>query len=461
MRLTTLALVSGFLLKILEMSATSAVATPPSNDADWSSLNTDVNEFAGTDRMVFATVVDSSGNLYIGGDFIVAGAVVANRVAKWDGAKWSGLGAGMNGAVRAVAVSGNNLYAAGDFTTAGGAPANRIARWNGTSWSALASGLNGPVQALAVSDGNLFAGGRFTTAGGVSAKYIAKWDGSGWSALATGMGNEDPFSAGVYALAVSSRDLYAGGNFTIAGGAPARNIAKWNGSSWSPLGSGLGDSQGNPSVQALAASGANLYAGGRFTTANGSQVNYIAQWDGNAWTGLGSGTAAVNVQPPDVTALAVSGADLYAGGYFETVDGVKTGFIAKWNGSNWGALGSGLGEPSWAGGANLFALAVSATDVYAGGDFAIPDGPGKNIARWNGSSWSALGATALSILRTGNELTISWPTSFGEFVLQRNSDVTNAREWSDSVYSVTTNGAIRSVTVSISSGNQFFRLKGK
>jgi len=33
--------------------------------------------------------------------------------------------------------------------------------------------------------------------------------------------------------------LYAGGNFTIAGGVAANRVAKWNGSSWSSLGSGV------------------------------------------------------------------------------------------------------------------------------------------------------------------------------------------------------------------------------
>ena len=43
----------------------------------------------------------------------------------------------------------------------------------------------------------------------------------------------------VYALAVSGSTLYAGGDFTTAGGSAANNIAQWNGSSWSALGSGI------------------------------------------------------------------------------------------------------------------------------------------------------------------------------------------------------------------------------
>jgi hypothetical protein len=165
-----------------------------------------------------------------------------------------------------------------------------------------------------VSGNDLYAGGGFTTAGGVAANYIAKWDGSNWSPLGSGM---DAYG-GVYALAISGSDLYAGGEFTTAGGSPATNIAKWNGNSWSPLGSGM-----NAYVYALVASGADLYAGGVFTTADGSPATSIAKWNGSTWSPLGSGmNGAVN-------ALAVSRSDLYAGGQFMTAGGKFSAYLAK------------------------------------------------------------------------------------------------------------------------------------
>jgi len=89
--------------------------------------------------------------------------------------------------------------------------------------------------------------------------------------------------AGVQALAVNGTDLYAGGIFTTAGGVPANYIAKWNGMSWSALGTGTGGS-----VWALAASGMDLYVGGGFGTAGGVTVNYIAKWNGTSWSALGT-----------------------------------------------------------------------------------------------------------------------------------------------------------------------------
>ena len=96
------------------------------------------------------------------------------------------------------------------------------------------------------------------------------------------------------ALAVSGSDLYVGGYFYVGGRDTA--IAKWNGSTWSTLGSGVGDLG---RVYALAVSGSNLYVGGRFATAGGTGANNIAKWDGTTWSALGSGVDS------EVSALAV------------------------------------------------------------------------------------------------------------------------------------------------------------
>src|SRR5262245_41587260 len=82
--------------------------------------------YPGANGPVYATVMDSSGNLYIGGDFDIVGELRANCVAKWDGTNWSSLDSGLQrndsywASVYALAVSGNDLYVAGYFTMAGG-----------------------------------------------------------------------------------------------------------------------------------------------------------------------------------------------------------------------------------------------------------------------------------------------------------------------------------------------------
>ena len=62
-----------------------------------------------------------------------------------------------------------------------------------------------------------------------------------------------------------------GGDFTNAAGiATADYVAEWNGSAWSALGAnGSGGGAINNYVFALAVSGSNLYVGGAFTNAAG------------------------------------------------------------------------------------------------------------------------------------------------------------------------------------------------
>ena len=91
----------------------------------------------------------------------------------------------------------------------------------------------------------------------------------------------------VHALAInSSGNLYAGGKFYNPPGAWTVNrIAKWNGTSWSALGSGM-----NKYVNALVFdSASNLYAGGDFTTAGGVSANRIARWNDTSVLALGNG----------------------------------------------------------------------------------------------------------------------------------------------------------------------------
>src|ERR1039458_9704076 len=63
----------------------------------------------------------------------------------------------------------------------------------------------------------------------------------GWGAVLGGAGGRggDGYGAYVNALAVSGSNVYAGGDFTMAGGSAANDIAQWNGSTWSALGSGI------------------------------------------------------------------------------------------------------------------------------------------------------------------------------------------------------------------------------
>ncbi|MBX3323096.1 MAG: hypothetical protein KF757_08920 [Phycisphaeraceae bacterium] len=333
--------------------------------------------------------------LYVGGSFTIAGCTQASNIARWDGSSWQALGAGINYAVVTLSVfddgSGSALYAGGGFWQAGPSTANRIARWDGSTWSPLGSGMNDWVRSLAVFDDGsgpaLYAGGSFTHAGGSAANRIARWDGSTWSPLGSGINGD------VYALTAFSDTptgepaLYAGGFFTQAGGTPANAIARWNGSAWSPLGSGMS----NGFVLTLTAfddgsgGGPVLHAGGFFTHAGGTTANSIARWNGSAWSPLASG---MNER---VRSLSVfddgSGPALYAGGQFTLAGGSPANTIARWDGSAWSPLGSGF-----SGSVNGILPSVRTLSIfdtgqgptlYAGGTFTqTGQSPAYHFAHW-------------------------------------------------------------------------------
>ncbi|MBI3423071.1 MAG: VCBS repeat-containing protein [Acidobacteria bacterium] len=342
---------------------------------------------------VNAVAISATGDVYVGGTFTLVGTVSANRIAKWNGSVWSALGSGLNSDVLALAVSGNDVYAGGTFTTAGGANIKGVAKWNGSAWSALGTGLssafNPNVGAIAISGANVYVGGVFSTAGGVTVNNVAVWNGSTWAALGPGL-TAPPFAGQVFALALNGTELYAGGDFTAAGGVTVNRVARWDGSAWTALGTGA-----NTTVNALAWYGGELVAGGAFTTMGGVSANLLARWNGSTWATLGSGASGAS---SSVKVLTVRGGNLVAGGKFVTAGGITVNNIAEWNGTSWAALGNGVA----ASGTNLtvavYALAATGGDVYVGGDFRGVGGPNvSNLARWNGAAWAALGGGGKAI----------------------------------------------------------------
>jgi hypothetical protein len=123
------------------------------------------------------------------------------------------------------------------------------------------------------------------------ARRIARWDGSYWSRLATGV------NSAVHALAVydsgSGPELYVGGEFTQADGNPADRIARWNGSSWSPVGSGVSGG-GAPQVEAMTifddGSGPELIVAGSFSFSGPTLMRNIGSWNGSSWSQLDATT---------------------------------------------------------------------------------------------------------------------------------------------------------------------------
>jgi hypothetical protein len=356
--------------------------------------------------------------LIAGGVFATAGGVAASRIARWDGTTWTSLGSGMNNRVNDLTIYDPDgtgpqppqLIAGGFFTTAGGVAANRIARWDGTTWAPLGSGMNNRVNSLTIFDpdnagpqpAQLIATGTFTTAGGMSANQIARWDGTTWAPLGSGINLtvEDMITYDPDGSGPQLPQLIAAGNFTNAGGVAANRIARWDGTTWAPLGSGMNGTVGALTTYDPDGAGPQppqLIAAGEFFTAGGESANQIARWDGTSWAPLGSGVeySDGSLFSFDPDGFGPQPAQLVVGGNF-TIDGVGLsayGF-ARWNGTTWDPFRPGMNAAVFT--VNNFDPDGSgplSAQLMAGGVFTIAGGATSNcIARWDGTTWVPLGS---------------------------------------------------------------------
>lgn len=429
--------------------------------AAWSSLGTGVN---GPIRDAVVHDDGTGGAIYVCGEFSEAGGVAVANVARWNGVSWSSVGQGFDARVEALAVFddgfGPELVATGPFTGTPGLGLGRIAAWNGTDWRNIGTGgLSSIGSSLCVHDDGqgraLYVGGAFVTAGGVPSKLvarrrngawesvglplsnpstgtvetlfehdsgnglelyaagsfggyaappfrIARWTGSAWADVGGGIGTGDTGGI-VYSIAGfgagASRELVVGGNFEQAGTSTAKNLASFDGTSWGPFVEGLGlNNWGSALTVHDDGNGPRLVATGYFRGAGGMQASRIASFDGSAWSALGAGFGPDSDSPFPHCVCSFDdggGPELYVGGQFSRAGGVPVANIAKHDGSTWSALGAGIlgGD----------VIAIQEYDegtgpvLFAGGNFSNAGGIGiGRIARWDGANWSAVGGVTFT-----------------------------------------------------------------
>jgi hypothetical protein len=284
--------------------------------------------------------------------------------------------------------NGPMLWVGGDVVVPG-IGGVEVTRWNGQAW-VWTGALNDSVTGFGVyNDGSgpsMYAGGYFSLSAGN--RGIARWTGSSWVPVGTGLHGGQYVWVNAMASfdAGNGAELYVGGGFTGAGSVFGQPLAKWNGTQWSLVGAGLGPrGTSSPEVFALQAfddgSGPALYVGGIFGSAGGVPVDGIARWNGVHWSAVGPGADLL-------LSFAVfddgTGAALYGLGSF-----VTGGSIARWNGSSWVALPDTLHLSTHA----LFAFNDgNGNALYAGGaGYPNPSDPNA-VAKWDGHAWIALGS---------------------------------------------------------------------
>lgn len=237
----------------------------------WTAVGGGVTLGVGSPPDVRALAVMPNGDLVVTGTFAKAGNVSALGLARWSwlNQTWSALGG--SGAGSLAAMPNGDLILG---STVAGTGSTGIARWDGAKWNGLGTGLNGAPRALLVlPNGDLVAGGGFGTAGGIVTGGVARWDGAKWSRF----GATNAPDCNALAIRANGRLLVGG---TIRPSDHTTNhMAEWDGTKWITLGTGSSVDRFPGEVHALTAlTDGGFVMGGRFTSVNGQIAVHFAHF---------------------------------------------------------------------------------------------------------------------------------------------------------------------------------------
>lgn len=261
--------------------------------------------------------------LFIGGDFMKMDGLDSYRSAYYDGVTFTPHATNIQGTgIDDFAVFNNELYSAGGLVYV--PVGSGLSMWDGSTWQYANSIENIDHNDLYADGNDLYA----TTSSG----NIYKKTGAGPFVMFLNSG------AGVNSIIRYQSNLIITGQFTSIMGVPANNIAKWNGTSWSALGSGL-SSQGRE----MEVYNNDLYVCGGFNTAGGVNAKCIAKWNGSTWSDVGGSVSGVSLN--GIRDLKKTATGLVAVGQFDQIGGVNTSNAAKWNGSTWTSMSLVHNEP--------------------------------------------------------------------------------------------------------------------
>lgn len=126
--------------------------------------------------------------LYVTGVFFKEDGNAGNNIQKWNGTQWSDVGGGTllidlspGGQIRDAKIHNGELYVVGVFSYAGGVPARCVAKWDGAKWCGLGGHFDNNVDALGFCKDTLYIGGGFLSIDGDSMRFLAKWTGGSYT----------------------------------------------------------------------------------------------------------------------------------------------------------------------------------------------------------------------------------------------------------------------------------------
>ena len=196
-------------------------------------------------------------------------------------------------------------------------------------------GTNASVYTIYTDTTNniLYVGGLFDTVNGVSASSIAKFDGTSWSPVGMGV------SGNVQSIISFNNDIYVAGLFTNLYDSTTTGLVKWDSAVNNLVGvviSAGGDTIYGYMVD-LAVYDSELYVSGSIWSYGDTIYNSIVRFDGSSsWLDVGGGAN------NDIISMEVFDNHLFVTGHFSQIGGIYLNEIAKWNGSNWDTVGNAV-----------------------------------------------------------------------------------------------------------------------
>lgn len=321
--------------------------------------------------------------LYVSGPFSRIGSAQTLGIAAYDGAEFHPMGAGLAGGRYGpqafdMTYYDGALHVAGSFVFAGGVSALNLARWTSSGWESLGGGpSDNAVATLCEFNGDLYFGGSFYDHSSSPFTWLTRFDGDSFHSMEW----INEIGGVVIGLINHRNSLVIVGGFDDVPGRDAESVAMWDGNGYSIPQPHLVGKWDDPFISAACEYQGDLILGGDFTTDGQQGLNHIARWDGNSWHPLGSGLTGGDWI--SVNAMTVYKGLLVVGGFFESAGGVAANNIAMWDGTFWRSLGSGV-EGSIAGDPFVTTLVSHDGGLYVGGNFLTAGGkPSPNLARWD------------------------------------------------------------------------------
>ena len=244
---------------------------------------------------------------------------------------------------------------------------------------------------------------------------IYDWDGAAWMQLGTDIEGDSLDQSGHSVSMNSEGDRLAIGGI---GGAGRTRIFDWNGSDWIQLGADIdGEAAGDQSGYSVSmnAEGDRLAIGARFNDegGNGSGHVRIYDWDGTAWTQVGTdidGESGADRCGHSVSMNAI-GDRLAIGEPGGGIGAPGRTRIFDWNGTAWIQLGAGIdGDESNEDSGWSVSMNVTGDRLAIG----TPQGIGNDIGYvriydWNGTAWIQVGTdiNGTSNSRSGHSVSMN------------------------------------------------------